>query len=227
VKILGIETATTVCSAALVADGRVCAEETIEEQNVHAEMLMGLIDAALRRSELAPKMLDAVAISIGPGSFTGLRIGLSVAKGLCFALDKPLVAVPTLDALARRAGEANVVETPYLVAALDARRDEVYCALFRVNGRSTQREGDVRDLTLSELSAFVNDRAVTFTGNAAAKLLAHFGIAARFVPEPFASCRSSSVALIGEEMARRGEFADVRTIEPAYIKEFHTTSKHR
>ncbi len=225
-NVLGIETATAVCSAAFVADGRISAEETIEEKNVHAEMLIQLIDRVLRRAQVAPKLLDAIAVSIGPGSFTGLRIGLSVAKGLCFVLEKPLVAVPTLDALARRAVEASVVHTPFLVAALDARRDEVYCALFRVNGRTIQREGDVQDMTLDALMTFVADRTVTFTGNAGAKVRTRFGNAVRFVPEEYAACRSSSVALIGEEVARRGQFADVRTLEPAYIKEFHTISKH-
>lgn len=225
-KVLGIETATAVCSAAFVVDGSVSAEETIEEKNVHAEMLMRLIDSVLRRSAVSPQLIDAIAVSIGPGSFTGLRIGLSVAKGLCFALEKPLVAVPTLDALARRAAEADLVKTPYLLAALDARRNEVYCALFRVNGRAIVRDGHVRGMTLDELSAFVAGRAVTFTGNAGPKLLQRFGDAARFVPEEYTTCRSLTVAVLGEEMASRGEFADVRTLEPAYVKEFYTTSKH-
>ncbi len=225
-NVLAIETATTVCSAALLAGGRIAAEETIEEKNVHAEMLMSLIDSVSRRSLVSPKSLDAIAVSIGPGSFTGLRIGLSVAKGLCFALEKPLVAVPTLDALARRAADANLVETPYLLASLDARRDEVYCALFRINGRTVEREGEVRDMTMEELSALVAGRAVTVTGNAGTKLAARFGNAVRFVPAEYASCRASAVALIGEELARSGAFADARTLEPAYVKEFHTTFKH-
>jgi tRNA threonylcarbamoyladenosine biosynthesis protein TsaB len=225
-NVLAIETATAVCSVALRAGGRVAAEETIEEMNVHAERLMSLIDSVSRRSLVPPRSFDAIAVSIGPGSFTGLRIGLSVAKGLCFALEKPLVAVPTLDALARRAADALVVETPYLLAALDARRNEVYCALFRINGRAVEREGDVRDMTLEDLPAFVAGRSVSYTGNAGAKLAARFGDAVRFVPAEYASCRASAVALIGEEMALRGAFADVRTVEPAYVKDFHTPFKH-
>lgn len=225
-KIVGIETATAVCGAAVVADGRVLAEQTREEPRLHAEALMGLIDDVLRDSQCAPKELDAVAISIGPGSFTGLRIGLSVAKGLCFALERPLVAVPTLDALAHRAAAAGVVATPFLCAALDARRNEVYCALFRVNGHLARREGDVRDMTLEELSEAIAGKEVTFSGNARTKLASHFGSAARFVPDEYAACRASAVALLGEQMALRGEFADLRTIEPAYVKEFFTMRRH-
>src|SRR5512142_395937 len=131
--LLGIETATTVCAAAVVRDGELLAEELVDERNVHAERLMGMIDAAFRRSGTTLEQMAGLAVSIGPGSFTGLRIGLSVAKGLVYASGKPLLPVPTLQALAQKAagapGTADGEES--ILPVLDARRGDVYCALYR------------------------------------------------------------------------------------------------
>lgn len=224
-KVLGIETATVVCSAAVAVEGAVRAEEEIVQRNAHAENIMRLIRAVLDRAAVTPGQLDAIAVSIGPGSFTGLRIGLSVAKGLCFALEKPLVTVPTLEALAHRALESGVIATPFILAALDARRDEVYCQLFDARAGVLVPVGEARDLTLDGLARSLDGRAVTITGDAAAKLRAHDAFA-RFtpVPERYASCSASSVAVLGEAAAAAGRFADVKSIEPVYIKEFYTTN---
>lgn len=224
-KILAIETATIVCGAALAVDGTIVCEEQIEQKNVHAENIMRLIDNVIHQSNIAPQQLDAIAVSIGPGSFTGLRIGLSVAKGLCFSLEKPLVAVSTLQALAQRAVNAGVVETPYIVPALDARRDEVYCQLFRVNGKSIEPVWDERDFTLSALIEEIGEREVTVTGDAVAKIKAHSNdndaSAMLFVREEYRGCSAAAVALIGEQMAMLNRFVDVTTVEPQYIKDFY------
>ena len=98
--VLGIETATAVCAVALVDDDVVRAERRYEIPQAHSEKLMECVDDCLKSAGLALSSIDGIAISIGPGSFTGLRIGLSVAKGLAFATDKPVVGVPTLEALA-------------------------------------------------------------------------------------------------------------------------------
>lgn len=224
-RVLGIETATVVCSAAVALEGVVRAEEHIVQRNAHAENIMRLIRAVLDRAAVTPAQLDAIAVSIGPGSFTGLRIGLSVAKGLCFALGKPLVAVPTLEALARRALDSGTIAAPFILAALDARRDEVYCQVFDARSGVLAPEGEARDLTLDVLARSLDGRAVTITGDAAAKLRAHDAFA-RFttVPERYASCSASSVAVMGEAAAAAGRFADVKSLEPAYIKEFFTTN---
>lgn len=221
-KILAIETATIVCGAAVVMDGALVSEEQIQQKNVHAESIMGLIDTALKHSRVALDELDAVAISIGPGSFTGLRIGLSVAKGLCFALGMPLVAVPTLQALAQRAVDADVDVSPFVLSALDARRDEVYCQLFAVNGKSMQPVWEERDLSLTRLFEEIGERPVTITGDANTKLQlkSHSG-AYKFVSDKFSTCSAASVGLIGARMAMQGEFVDARTIEPKYIKNFY------
>src|SRR4051812_31437382 len=96
--ILQIETATIVCSVALAEDGNVLAFKEIEQRNIHAEAVTLFIDEVLKTAQKSYPDLDAVAVSCGPGSYTGLRIGVSAAKGLCFALDKPLIAIETLEA---------------------------------------------------------------------------------------------------------------------------------
>ncbi|MCR3923329.1 MAG: tRNA (adenosine(37)-N6)-threonylcarbamoyltransferase complex dimerization subunit type 1 TsaB, partial [Firmicutes bacterium] len=125
--VLGIDTATLVCSAAVVSEEKILAEYTLHVKKTHSERLLPLIDTLLRDAGLTPRDLDAVAISVGPGSFTGLRIGMVTAKALGQALQLPLCGVSTLTALA-----AQHPYFPGLVCPiLDARREQVYQALFR------------------------------------------------------------------------------------------------
>lgn len=222
-RILGIETATVVCGAAVVEDGLVRSEEQVNAKNAHAENIMRLVDTSLRQSHVSPERLDAIAVSIGPGSFTGLRIGLSVAKGLACALGKPIVAVPTLRALAQRALASGTVSTPFILSALDARRDEVYCQLFRIEGNVIHAEGEERDLSVKELQSALGMRDITITGDALPKLRSSLQSGhIRFTPDDVAVCSAGSIALIGETMAAQGEFAEAATLEPKYIKDFFT-----
>src|ERR1700712_995537 len=131
--ILQIETATTVCSVALADDGNILAYKEIEQRNIHAEAITLFIDELFGTVGKQYNELDAVAVSCGPGSYTGLRIGVSTAKGLCFALDKPLIAIETLSAMAcgiitgERYGPKDGV---LLCPMIDARRMEVFTAVF-------------------------------------------------------------------------------------------------
>lgn len=198
-------------------------EAEVVERHAHAERIMQLIEDALRNSGVTIRALDAIAVSIGPGSFTGLRIGLSVAKGFVYALDKPLVAVPTLRALAQRAVDANAVSTRFILPAIDARRDEVYCQLFRREGDRIVPEGEERDYRLGSLVEQLGEKEITVTGDAAQKVKAATrGVAWKFVEGEFARCSATTAALIGEEKLMRGDVADAATLEPTYVKEFHT-----
>jgi tRNA threonylcarbamoyladenosine biosynthesis protein TsaB len=197
------------------------------QKNAHAESIMGLLDGVLRSARLGAKEVDALAASIGPGSFTGLRIGLSIVKGLAYALDKPVVAVPTLRALAQSAIESRTVTTPFLLPAIDARRDEVYCQLFRVEGTSISAEWDERDTAIGLLIDEFAGREITITGDARQKLKhleQHPNI--RFVQTGIDLCRAGTIASIGEVMAQRGEFSVVAALEPKYVKEFFTIMKN-
>src|ERR1700679_1775691 len=131
--ILQIETATSSCSVALANQGKVLAVKQLDGRNVHAEMITLFIEEVVAAAGIKYEDLDAVAVSSGPGSYTGLRIGVSTAKGLCFALEKPLIAVETLTAMAHGAlkrGETALNDDLLLCPMIDARRMEVYTALF-------------------------------------------------------------------------------------------------
>jgi len=128
--ILNIETATTNCSVSISKNGKtVVLKEDNDKSYSHAERLHVYIDEALKEAGIKSADLSAIAISKGPGSYTGLRIGVSAAKGLCFALDKPLIAVPTLEALAHQVE----LEDGIVISMLDARRMEVYSAIYDSN----------------------------------------------------------------------------------------------
>ena len=227
-KVLGIETATTVCAAAIVSDGTVLHEVSVDQKYVHAERLMGMVGDVLARSQSTLAGVHGIAVSIGPGSFTGLRIGLSVAKGLAYASDRLLIGVPTLEALAHRVIDARTMDFDGLIlSALESRRDEVYCQLFRVAGPTLEPVWDERDLTFATLVYELGERSVTITGDACRKLRDMLPASPRhrYVEPGVAICSAASIALIGERLFGEGKADDAATLEPRYIKEFfsHTT----
>jgi tRNA threonylcarbamoyladenosine biosynthesis protein TsaB len=228
--VLAVETATAVCAAALVADGRALGEETVTQQFVHAERLMLLIQEVLARTERGPGDLDGIAVSIGPGSFTGLRVGLATGKGLSYALGKPLIAVPTLEALSLyTALSGGVPEGTYILPVIDARRDEVYTQLFRFGSDTLSAVWEPRDAKVGDLVELPGDHAILVTGDGAQKLRqAVFETRARererfhFAEDRLSHCSAETVGLIGERMLLKGDTADPVTAEPMYIKEFYT-----
>lgn len=225
-SILAIETATMVCASAIVQGGIILSEASLEERYVHAEKLMTQVDTVLRKSGLFMHQLDGIAISIGPGSFTGLRIGLSVAKGLAFAMEKPLIAVPTLQAIAQRVVASKLVlEGEHILVALDARRDEVYCQWFVAKDGMAKPMGPERDVAVKDLLKEAPLGKVHVSGDAIEKLQSvigsgYAGIQWNVVPAELARCSAGIVGQIGEAMMKRGDLADQSTLEPKYIKEF-------
>lgn len=236
--ILGIETATVVCGVALVRDGRVAVDRWVEERSVHAERLFGLIDDVLTEGKSTLRDLDALAVSIGPGSFTGLRIGLSAAKGLQMALGIPVVAVPTLTALARRSVSHFGGRQGHILAVLDARRDEVYSQFFSVGGSGMRELGEVQARTVRDLAASLPEGELVLTGDArqkVASVLPGDGPGARTVRVPggvvlaeasLARCSAAEVALLGEQLVRSGQYADPAALEPQYVKEVFLSTPH-
>jgi tRNA threonylcarbamoyladenosine biosynthesis protein TsaB len=229
VTVLGIESATSVCGAAVREAGALLALEEVNEGRVHAERLLPLIDAALRKSGRTAASLGAIAVSIGPGSFTGLRIGLSIAKGLVLATGARLVAVPTLEALASRtAGDRTL--RGLILAALDARRDEVYCQLFEAAGGEMRPLWEPRDLTVTGLLEALHGTEVVIVGDGRAKVMARAaGGAVRFkeADAGTALCSAAEVARLGEALALAGRTEDPSLLEPRYIKEFFLNSAGR
>ena len=162
--VLGIDTSTQIGSVAIVEAGRVLAETT--GTGAHGAELLEMIDAVCIGAAIGAHDLDAVAIGAGPGSFTGLRIGMATAKGIAFAAKCPLWAVSSLAALAH----VQLLEDPdgVVVGVLDARRGEVYAGAYRRDGEHTRAIGDERVLAPDQLAAFATGPRVRYTGDALA-----------------------------------------------------------
>jgi len=230
VNILAIETATNVCAAAVVTDTE-SFEERTEERYIHAERILGMIDDVLKQSGLQGSEIDGIAVSIGPGSFTGLRIGLSAAKGLAYGWQKPIIGISTLEGLALRAlEEEGNSENTLILPGVDARRDEVYCGLYRIEGKRLQQEWSPRDMRVNDLLQEIEGMSIVLTGDAVEKILE-----ARNGDSPGASTRKTSPGLqtatavcigqLGRHKLLAGEYDDARSLEPVYVKEVYTTTK--
>jgi len=227
VTVLGIETATAVCGVALARNGAIVAERRIEQRYAHAETLFGFLDDVLEKAGAGLRDVQCLAVSIGPGSFTGLRIGLSVVKGLHMATDIPVVAVPTLEALARNArAEAVEAGAGSILTVLDARRDEVYWQLFALDFRGVSQLSDVRDGHAGDIAPLLPPGRVAVVGEAlqhVSEVLQGSGVdPSRLVTlsAPSARCSAAAVAMLGAELYGAGSIADIAILEPRYIKEF-------
>lgn len=213
--ILNIETASTNCSVALAKDGQIIAfKEDNSKQFSHAERLHIYIQDVLKEANVETTDLDAVAVSKGPGSYTGLRIGVSSAKGLCFALGIPLISVETLTALAHQAQP----ESGVVVSMLDARRLEVYSAIFASN-YSQIRATEAQILDENAFSEYLEKGKVYFVGSGVEKtkdLITHSN--AIFVEGKLPS--AVQMALLSFEKYKISDTEDVAYFEPYYLKDF-------
>ena len=215
VRILSIETSTSVCSVAVHLEGVLVSLFEINESGAHAEQLMGLIENVLDGAGISYSKLDAIAVSEGPGSYTGLRIGVSTAKGLAFGLSKPLIAVNTLQALAS-ASPAKPGEL--IIPVLDARRMEVYREVFNWEGISVN---ELRSEVLAEDSFqnFLEKGKIYFLGDAVEKVKSVIrNPNAVFLEDLTVSAKH--MGLISYEKFLRAEFADIAYFVPNYLKEF-------
>lgn len=229
-KILGIETATAICSAAVIVDSVHCYERSLSTPQIHSQKLLTLIDDVFRLAKETIDSVDGIAVSIGPGSFTGLRIGLSVAKGLAYASDKPILAVPTLETLAWNARDhAGTTGSLPIVTVLESRRGEVYAAFYRNTKNGTVNLLPPCSMTYDALySTCMEYGEVIITGAGAEKALGYFrdsyskGIHVHLMPEEDRLCNAKLVAEGGEKLLRNKILADVSSLEPTYVKEFYT-----
>ncbi len=213
--ILNIETSTTNCSVSLSKEGETLVlKEDYSSNYSHAERLHSYIDDVLKEANLKPVDIDAIAVSKGPGSYTGLRIGVSTAKGLCYALAKPLISVPTLDALAHQV----VATEGLIITMLDARRMEVYSAIFNATYKQV-RETQAQILDENSFNDYLEKEKVYFIGNGVEKtkaLIAHEN--AIYIEGKLPSANELSV--LAYEKYRINDFEDVAYFEPYYLKDF-------
>lgn len=220
--ILNIETSTDVCSVALTADGMViCHRENFEGHN-HAALLSGFIKDCLDHAAGHDMRLDAVAVSIGPGSYTGLRIGLSEAKGLCYALQIPLIGVPSLKIMAVAVMFGHDLKGDELfVPMMDARRMEVYTAVYDFSLREVVAPVPLV-LELDSYGDMPGDGDVLFFGNGSDKAKGVISNSrARFISgiKPLAV----DMTALSEQTYMRRDFLDLAYCVPVYLKEFQAT----
>jgi tRNA threonylcarbamoyladenosine biosynthesis protein TsaB len=218
--ILNIETATKNCSVALAQEGKIIlCKEIAEEGYSHAERLHVFIEEIIQEAGITFQDLTAIAVSQGPGSYTGLRIGVSAAKGLCFALNQPLIAVDTLQILASQAK----VKEGFIVPMLDARRMEVYSAIFNFK---LEKQREIQAEIITEASFETISETVYFVGDCAEKcqsvLVKPNFVFLKEIKYPSAK----EMCAISFAKFQQSNLVDVAYFEPYYLKDFMiTTSK--
>ena len=203
-KILAIDTSTLTSGVAVWEDGRVLAERRARV-TTHSDTLLLMVDESLREAGFTPQSLDGVACTAGPGSFTGLRIGLATAKGLCFAAGKPLLAIPSLEALAARAPDGRVA------AVMDAHKQEVYAAIYQVTNGFPVLEAGEWVLPPAELAPRIQDLLLVGDGALRYPELGR-------VLDDDGSARPADVARLGAARLQRGEVDDLSSSGPRYVR---------
>lgn len=224
--ILQIETATQTCSVALSEDGVLLQVVEKTERNIHATMITLFIDELMHHTGKKYTDLDAVAVSMGPGSYTGLRIGVSTAKGLCYGLDIPLIAVNTLEAMSSGflSHCFSVHQQTLFCPMIDARRMEVYCAVFDFQNNSIQPT----EAKIMENQAFADlfdEHLIYFFGDGATKCEAILGanLNAR-VMDDFNNSATHLTSLSYQKYLKH-DFEDIAYFEPYYLKDFIAAPK--
>jgi tRNA threonylcarbamoyladenosine biosynthesis protein TsaB len=220
IKVLGFDTSSTAATIALAEEGRLIAEYYLNNKRNHSEKLMPLIQQMLSDCDITLNEIQGIAVAMGPGSFTGLRIGAATAKGLAFAAGIPIIGINTLDGLAYNAVTFNGPICP----VLNARREQVYTALFRGNGMSIERLTDYMAVEIKEIlkTAGETGEPVLFLGDGVPvykdEIKNMLGKNALFAPEALTMPRASSIALLGVEGFKKGEVESPFTFTPFYLR---------
>ncbi|MBU2974290.1 tRNA (adenosine(37)-N6)-threonylcarbamoyltransferase complex dimerization subunit type 1 TsaB [Zobellia sp. B3R18] len=221
--ILNLETATTNCSVSIAKEGRVLVIKEHDTPNYsHAEQLHVFIQEVLKEVNMDASELDAIAVSKGPGSYTGLRIGVSAAKGLCFALDIPLISIATLESMAE---QVSSKEIDFVIPVLDARRMEVYSSVFDKD-KNEVRPTEAEIIDENSFADFLNKGKVLLVGNGAEKcksVLSNTNLSfdASVVPS------ANEMARLSYKKFKAGQFEDVAYFEPYYLKDFILQQKKK
>ena len=213
---LSIETSSEICSAAISIDNNVIAERNALDNNAHASKLTILIDELLHETEIEPSTLNGIFLSAGPGSYTGLRIGSSTAKGMCFALGIPLIAVNTLDALISQVKNSRAT---FLCPLIDARRMEVYCKLVQAYNNEEILVTTSLILEPNSFNSYLQEGSIVFFGSGAEKSKALIQSEKAIFLDDIKP-KASAIAQLGFELWKKGKNENLIEFEPYYLKDF-------
>lgn len=217
-RVLCIDTATESASCAVIEDNKLLGEITFNFAKQHSVILMSIIDNLLSSLHMDISSIDGFVSSKGPGSFTGLRIGMSTIKGLSFGAQKPFISVSTLDALAYNLAYSEGIICPIL----DALRNNVYTALFKFEGEELKRVSDYMAVSIDELiNILKQEEAVYFIGDGTAKfkqVLKENIAGSYFAPAHLNLARASSLGELGLKLLKQGASEDLNTSAPIYLR---------
>ena len=224
-RTLALETSTLAGSVALLEGGRVVGLSLLDIALTHSERLMAMVDHLLQDCGWDIAQVDGLAVSVGPGSFTGLRVGIATVKGLAMALGLPVAAVPTLDALAFNLPFADVPVCPLL----DARKGEVYLSLYRWRGDRMERQWDYVALSPRAAAERLEPPVIVLGDGVPACLpfLEPLGAGLRVAPASHAAPSAAVVGLLGHVMLASGDTVAVESLEPLYLRPSEAELKAR
>jgi tRNA threonylcarbamoyladenosine biosynthesis protein TsaB len=224
--VLASDTSTKEAHFALLEEGTLCAEVLVNTEKKHGETILPAIEGLLSKAGREIEEVDLFVTTVGPGSFTGIRVGVSALKGLAFALDKPLVGVSTLETLAMNVPESSIPLCPMI----DAKRDEVYTALYRFNGESAVPEKTVEERAVAP-AEFLKDIKgdIVFLGDGAIRyeelIRKTLTNGAFFVPSTENGIRAEAAGLLGMHKFKSGDFIDVALLKPRYLRPSYAEMK--
>ena len=218
-KVLGIDSSGMVATVAVVEDTQMSAEYTINYKKTHSQTLLPMLDELRRMVDLDLKSIDLIAVAAGPGSFTGLRIGIAAVKGLAWAADKPCLGISTLEAMAENIAHLNGL----VVGAMDARRAQVYNAVFEAKDGVLTRLTPDRAISLEDLCAQLTgkDQPITVLGDGGMlcqRYLTEHGVKCLLAPAALLYQNAVGVGLAAERAYARGETVSAQELLPVYLR---------
>ncbi|RAJ03871.1 tRNA threonylcarbamoyladenosine biosynthesis protein TsaB [Chitinophaga skermanii] len=222
--LLNIDTATTVGSVCLSKDGEVLETIINQQQRDHAASMVLLVQTIMKNHGITQHELDAIAVSAGPGSYTGLRVGVATAKGLCYTWDKPLVAISTLQMMAQGMLLQQQDQTAYYVPMIDARRMEVFTAVYDATLQAVEAPS-AHILEPSSYQSVIAEKEVYFFGDGAAKWQTLLGENVQHAHFPVYEISAAHMVPLAEKAFQNQSFANLAYFGPDYLKAFYHPSK--